>query len=78
MDKKPGSTEVTLRISFDDPVQAEAVAGALRVDDDDYIGTEVRGQEVIGRVRADSVEGARRAADDWLACLMAIIKRSGS
>ncbi|MFW3145398.1 MAG: KEOPS complex subunit Pcc1 [Thermoplasmatota archaeon] len=77
MDKGKGPTEVTLKISFDDPVQAEAVARALMVDDDDYVTTELKEGDVIGRVKSDSVQGARRAADDWLACLMAIIKGSG-
>jgi hypothetical protein len=71
---------ISLRIDFVSEDEARNAADSLGVDDDDFVTTEVEGCSVIGYVRADSIEGARRAADDWLACLMAIVKkdRSGS
>ena len=63
-----------LRIEFDTVEEAERIAGALGVDDDDYAGTRVEGSAVIGEFRSRTVEGLRRASDDWMACLMAIVK----
>lgn len=74
--KKTGApTRITLYIDLGSEDEAGKVAGALKVDDDDYMSTIVEGCTVRGEVEADSVEGARRAADDWLACLMAIVKK---
>ncbi|MEA3558152.1 MAG: KEOPS complex subunit Pcc1 [Candidatus Thermoplasmatota archaeon] len=67
-------TRISLTIELDSEEQAQRVSRSLSVDDDDNVKTEVDGKKVIGEVRAGSVPGARRAADDWLACLMAIVK----
>ena len=72
MGKDP--TRVSLTIELDNEEQARRVSRSLSVDDDDYVKTGVDGRKVIGEIKTDSVEGARRAADDWLACLMAIVK----
>jgi hypothetical protein len=68
-------TKITLSISFPNEKEAEDAACALKVDDDEYVITTVEGSVVRGEVEASSVEGARRAADDWLACLMSVVKK---
>ena len=78
MVKFPGEdtqTRVNLAIHFKSEKEAKDIASSIGVDDDEYITTIVEGCTVRGEVRADTIEGARRAADDWLACLMAIVKK---
>jgi hypothetical protein len=74
MSRTGAPTSITLSISFDDEREAENTARALKVDDDEFVETVLEGRVVKGIVKADSIEGARRAADDWLACLNAIVK----
>ncbi|MBN1389848.1 MAG: hypothetical protein JXA22_04300 [Candidatus Thermoplasmatota archaeon] len=71
-------SRIRLKITLDSEEEARRVMAALKVDDDGYVTTIVEGCMVIGDVGADSVEGARRAADDWLACLMAVVKEKTS
>ena len=68
-------TKITLTIRFNSEKDAQDAASSLEVDDDEYVSTFVEGSTVRGEIVARSVEGARRAADDWLACLMAIVKK---
>ena len=67
-------TKIDLSITFDDEKEAGNVGKALMVDDDEFVTTLIDGVTVIGKVEAPNIEGARRAADDWLACLMAIVR----
>ncbi|MBN1540143.1 MAG: hypothetical protein JW939_08370 [Candidatus Thermoplasmatota archaeon] len=67
-------SRIVLTITLDTEEEASRVAAALKIDDDDYVSTTREGCVVKGEVTADSVEGVRRAADDWLACLMAVVK----
>ncbi|MGA1866529.1 MAG: KEOPS complex subunit Pcc1 [Thermoplasmatota archaeon] len=71
-------SRIVLTITLDTEEEARRVVEALKVDDDDYVRTSVEGCMVRGEVGADSVEGVRRAADDWLACLMAVVKEDRS
>lgn len=66
--------KVVLTIDLEDEKKALSVYGSLSVDDDDYVSTRLEGSTVTAEVEADTVDGARRAADDWLACLMAAVK----
>jgi len=68
-------TRVKLAIHFENEKEAKNIASSIGVDDDEYVTTIVEGCTVRGEVTANTIEGARRAADDWLACLMAIIKK---
>jgi len=72
--KTNAPSRISIKINFNSEEEAMNVAQAMKVDDDRFINTIVEGCTVCGEVEADSVEGARRAADDWLACLMAIVK----
>lgn len=65
---------ISLKITLSSEEEARNLSRALKVDDDDYVSTSVNGCTIIGNVEAGSIEGARRAADDWLACLMAILR----
>jgi hypothetical protein len=68
-------TKITLSVDFPSEKEAEDAASALTVDDDEFISTVLEGSTVRGEVKAKTVDGARRAADDWLACLMAVAKK---
>lgn len=69
-----GKVPVKLRITieFDSDDEARTIGEALKVDDDGFVETIIDGNEVTAHVTARSVSSARRAADDWLACLMSI------
>ncbi len=69
------SIRTSVRVMMDEPDEAKMVADALAVDDDDYITTRVEGKMIIADIASDRLESGRRAADDWLACLMSIIKK---
>ena len=73
--RKRNPSLITISITFDSEKEAANTAEALKVDDDEFVRTIVEGLTVRGFVTSDSPEGARRAADDWLACLMAISKK---
>ncbi|MGA1793784.1 MAG: KEOPS complex subunit Pcc1 [Thermoplasmatota archaeon] len=76
--KKRDTSRINISITFDSEREAENAGEALKVDDDEFVSTIVEGRTVRGVVTSDSPEGARRAADDWLACLMAIAKKDTS
>jgi len=66
--------EVEIEIEMDSESDAEAIFGALEVDDEAFIRTMRKGSTIICLVSAKNVQGARRAADDWLACLTSSLK----
>ena len=61
-------------IEFDDEETAARIGRSLMVDDDEFCTTRVEGSSVVGEFRAADIDGIRRAADDWMACLMAAVK----
>lgn len=65
---------LTVKVIFDTESEARSAGEALRVDDDDFVETVIDGRTLKVEVTAETVESARRAADDWLACLIAIRK----
>jgi hypothetical protein len=76
LNKVPVRLKVTFQ--FDSEAEARTVGKALTVDDDQFIHTEIDGSKVLAQVVSDSIEGARRAADDWMACMMAVLKKEKS
>jgi hypothetical protein len=77
MDGKPevdAKSRISLKINFKSEEEARNIGGALKIDDDEFVTTIIEDSMVRGEVEADSIRGARRAADDWLACLMAILR----
>lgn len=67
-----GPVRLKVSIEFDTVEEARATCEALKVDDDEFIRTGRDVKIVIGEITARTVDSARRSADDWLACLMAI------
>ena len=67
-----GPVRLKVSIEFDTDDEARTTCEALKVDDDEFIRTGRDGRTVIGEITARTVDSARRSADDWLACLMAI------
>ena len=58
-----------LTIEYANPSDAEAVYSSSKPDDDTYVTTEVSGNKVIYRFRAESAGQMRSAMDDVLACV---------
>jgi len=73
--KKRAPSRINISITFGSEEEAANAAEALKVDDDEFVSTFVEGRTVRGVVTSDSPESARRAADDWLACIMAIARK---
>ena len=69
-----------MRISVDLASEEDALSAkkALSVDDDEFISTSVDGRSLKAEVTAMTMASARRAADDWIACLMAVMKESAA
>lgn len=63
-----------MEVHFDDRADAERIAAALRVDDDEFVTTTAEGDRVIAEIIGDSVLSLKRSADDWMACLMAAVR----
>lgn len=72
-----GKAPIRLRITveFDSVEEASIIGKALKVDDDEFIRTAVEGRTVRGLVEARTLESARRAADDWMACLLSVMRK---
>ncbi len=60
---------MVLTLEYPDPKDARAVYESARPDDDTYVTTEVDGNAVIFRFRAESAGQMRSAMDDVLACV---------
>ena len=58
-----------LTLEYGTPEDARAVYDSSRPDDDTYVTTEVSGNKVIYRFRAESAGQTRSAMDDVLACV---------
>ncbi|MCK5773366.1 MAG: hypothetical protein KAH57_06215 [Thermoplasmata archaeon] len=69
------SVRTVMRITMDGPEEAKMVVDALSVDDDGYISTRVEGKVIVADIDTERLESGRRAADDWLACLMSIVRK---
>ncbi len=69
-----GTVPIRLKVTieFDNDDEARTVGEALKVDDDEFITTKIEGNVITAHVEANSMNSARRAADDWMACLMSI------
>lgn len=67
---------VEIEMEMDTEEEAEEIGMALSVDDDDYVKTTVEGSRILAHIKAEDIDGARRAADDWMACFNAICKES--
>ena len=63
-----------VRIELPSEEEASRVYRALSVDDDEFIITSCEGIVVKALAKGKDPSTVRRAADDWLACLMAIMK----
>ena len=74
-EKAATTSRMEISVAFDTEEEARVTAAALKVDDDDFVSTSVQDRTVTGTITADTVESARRAADDWLACLMAVARK---
>lgn len=69
------SVIVKIKMEMDSPEEAEEIGRSLAVDDDEYVSTTVDGKTIYASFKADDIDGARRAADDWMACFNAIYKK---
>ncbi len=77
MSEKPRNTvpvRLTVKVVFDTESEARSAGEALKVDDDEFVETFIDGRTLKAEVTAETIESTRRAADDWLACLIAIRK----
>jgi hypothetical protein len=74
------TNRTTITVELDSEEEARVVGGSLSVDDDGWVTTTVEGKVVKATISSDSVDGLKRAGDDWLACLIAALKgpRGGS
>ena len=67
--------ECTLEFIFDSESQAVAIAGSLKVDDENFVQTKVDGNKITAIIKADSIPSLIHTTDDYMAC-MSIAERS--
>jgi hypothetical protein len=67
-----------LRIEFETPGEARAVASSLEPEDGDYISTKVEGRSLHAAAEADNPKSLMHTLDDYLACASVAIKASSS
>jgi hypothetical protein len=68
------SPRATITVELDSEEEARVVGDALSVDDDEWVRTMTEDRLVKAVITSDTVEGLKRAGDDWLACLIAAMK----
>ena len=67
---------VSMSFELESPEQANAVASALRVDDDKYVVTKVSGRTIQALAEADSPKSLMHTLDDYVSCASVAIKAS--
>ena len=66
-----------LRIRYDDERTAKAVFDSVSPDNEGYVSTELRGNQLLMRMTSDNAGSLRNAADDLMACIKAAEGASG-
>ncbi len=59
----------TLNLEFDDEATASAIAGAVKIDDGDFVETVVDNNMVRATVKADKIPSLLHTLEDYLACI---------
>jgi len=68
---------LNLSIRYDDERTAKAVFDSVSPDNEGYVLTELRGNQLMMRISADNAGTMRNTADDLMACIKAAEEASG-
>ena len=66
-----------LHIRYNDEKTAKAVFDSVSPDNEGYVSTELRGNQLVMRMSSDNAGSLRNAADDLMACIKAAEEASG-
>ena len=58
-----------IEIEFDNKEKAEAVSGSIRVDDENYVKTEIVDNVLVATITASSVPSLNHTIEDYMACV---------
>ena len=58
----------TLNLEFDSHESAERVHKSVELDNQGYLSTEVKGNAIVAKIEADSLNSLLHTLDDFLAC----------
>ena len=66
-----------LCIRYDDERTAKAVFDSVSPDNEGYVSTELRGNQLVMKISTDNAGTMRNTADDLMACIKAAEEASG-
>ncbi len=58
-----------IEIEFDTKGKAEAVSSSIKVDDENYVRTDIVDNVLVATITADSVPSLNHTIEDYMACL---------
>ena len=62
-------TSCRIEIEFDSKEKAEAVSSSIKVDDENYVRTDIIDNVLVATITADSVPSLNHTIEDYMACL---------
>lgn len=66
-----------INIQYDDARTAKTVFDSVSPDNEGYVSTELRGNQLLMKITTDNAGSMRNAADDLMACIKAAEEASG-
>ncbi len=58
-----------IEIGFDTKEKADAVSSSIKVDDENYVRTDIVDNVLVATITADSVPSLNHTIEDYMACL---------
>lgn len=62
-------TQCTLTFTYQNKAQAQAIAQALAIDDQNFIKTTTDNKTITAELQTDNIKSLIQTLDDYLACL---------
>ncbi len=59
----------TLEFEMESEERARAIASSVKVDDENFVKTEVAGSIILATIRAKDVNSLTHTIDDYMACI---------
>lgn len=64
-----GEVVCVLEFSYQTKEEAKRIAGSIKVDDEGFVKTSVKGKKLVAEIEARNIPSLLHTLDDYLACL---------
>jgi hypothetical protein len=61
--------QCTLNFKYQDPIEAETVVKAVKVDNYNFVDTKVTKNEIVSNIESKTISSLIHTLDDYLSCL---------